>query len=146
METSLPRIGVGAVILNEENEILLVLRGRQPEKDKWSIPGGKVDLYETLEDTTVREVMEEVGLHIQVKRLLCTAETIDPGRGEHWISVIFETRVVSGEASNREEGGALQDVRWFPLSELPDNLASFTWPAIQALCSPGAAAYSGRNE
>ncbi|WGU92414.1 NUDIX domain-containing protein [Paenibacillus dendritiformis] len=146
METSLPRIGVGAVILNEENEILLVLRGRQPEKDKWSIPGGKVDLYETLEDTTVREVMEEVGLHIQVKRLLCTAETIDPGRGEHWISVIFETRVVSGEASNREEGGALQDVRWFPLSELPDNLASFTWPAIQALRSSGTAAYSGRNE
>ncbi|CAH8768823.1 NUDIX domain-containing protein [Paenibacillus dendritiformis] len=146
METSLPRIGVGAVILNEANEILLVLRGRQPEKDKWSIPGGKVDLYETLEDTTVREVMEEVGLHIQVKRLLCTAETIDPGRGEHWISVIFETRVVSGEASNREEGGALQDVRWFPLPKLPDNLASFTWPAIQALRSPGAAAYSGRNE
>lgn len=146
METSLPRIGVGAVIMNEVNEILLVLRGRQPEKDKWSIPGGKVDLYETLEDTTVREVMEEVGLHIQVKRLLCTAETIDPGRGEHWISVIFETRVVSGEASNREEGGALQDVRWFPLSQLPDNLASFTWPAIQALRSPDAAAYSGRNE
>lgn len=83
METSLPRIGVGAVIMNEANEILLVLRGRQPEKDKWSIPGGKVDLYETLEDTTVREVLEEVGLHIQVKRLLCTAETIDPGRGEH---------------------------------------------------------------
>ncbi|BFH11613.1 NUDIX domain-containing protein [Paenibacillus melissococcoides] len=146
METSLPRIGVGAVIRNEANEILLVLRGRQPEKDKWSIPGGKVDLYETLEDTTVREVMEEVGLHIQVKRLLCTAETINPGRGEHWISVIFETRVISGEASNREEGGALRDVRWFPLSELPDNLASFTWPAIQALRPPGAAACSSRNE
>lgn len=133
MEQSQPRVGVGAVILNEAGEILLVLRGRQPEKDKWSIPGGKVDLYENLEDTAVREIMEEVGLHIQVKRLLCTAETIDPGRNEHWISVIFEARAVSGEVSNREEGGAIQEVRWFPLSRLPENLASFTRPAIQAL-------------
>lgn len=42
VQSKLPRIGVGAVIRNEKNEILLVLRNRDPEKDNWSIPGGKV--------------------------------------------------------------------------------------------------------
>ncbi|MCY9517751.1 NUDIX domain-containing protein [Paenibacillus apiarius] len=132
---SQPRVGVGAVIINDSNEILLVLRARHPEKDTWSIPGGKVDLYETLEDTVVREVMEEVGLQVEVQRLLCTAETIDAGRGDHWISVIYETRAAAGEARNMEEGGALQEVKWFPLNQLPPNLASFTVPAIDALRS-----------
>ncbi|MCM3338487.1 NUDIX domain-containing protein [Paenibacillus sp. MER TA 81-3] len=135
MLNSQPRVGVGAVIINDSNEILLVLRARHPEKNTWSIPGGKVDLYETLEDTVVREVMEEVGLQVQVQRLLCTAETIDAGREDHWISVIYETRVVTGEARNMEEGGALQEVKWFPLDQLPPNLASFTLPAIDTLRS-----------
>lgn len=46
---NIPRLGVGAVILNSRNEILLVLRNRNPEKGTWSIPGGKVDPYEQLE-------------------------------------------------------------------------------------------------
>lgn len=73
-----PRLGVGAVILNEQGEILLVRRNREPEKDTWSIPGGKVDLYETMESCVVREIKEEVDLDVEVKGLLCTAELIEP--------------------------------------------------------------------
>ncbi|MGD8191915.1 NUDIX domain-containing protein [Brevibacillus ginsengisoli] len=130
-----PRIGVGAVILNEKNEILLVLRNRAPEKGTWSIPGGKVDLYEMLEDTVVREIKEEVDLDIRVEGFLCTAETIKPDHEEHWISVIYRTSVVEGEARNMEEGGAIGEIRWFSLEELPENLACFTVPAIQAIHS-----------
>ncbi|GAA4726014.1 hypothetical protein GCM10023228_36310 [Brevibacillus fulvus] len=48
--TAVPRIGVGAVIVNERAEILLVWRNRQPEKDTWSIPGGQ---REELRDSAV---------------------------------------------------------------------------------------------
>lgn len=128
-----PRIGVGAVILNDQDEILLVWRNRNPEKDTWSIPGGKVDLYEPLEETVVREIKEEVNLDVQVKRLLCMAETIDTVNEAHWVSSIYLVQIAGGEARNMEEGGAIGDLRWFALDQLPANLASFTVPAIRAL-------------
>ncbi|HZG83069.1 MAG TPA: NUDIX domain-containing protein, partial [Brevibacillus sp.] len=64
MNSVLPRLGVGAVIKNDQNEILLVLRNRNPEKGTWSIPGGKVDPYENLEDCVIREIKEEVNLEV----------------------------------------------------------------------------------
>lgn len=133
MTKNVPRIGVGAVILNEQNEILLVLRNRDPEKGTWSIPGGKVDLYEKLEDCVIREIKEEVDLDIRVKSLLCMAETIRPEQAEHWISAIYLASIVSGEARNMEQGGAIDDVRWFAMDQLPANLACFTVPAIHAI-------------
>lgn len=132
---AVPRLGVGAVILNDKNEILLVLRNREPEKDTWSIPGGKVDPYEPMETCVIREIKEEVNLDVEVKALLCTAETIRPERGEHWVSVIYEVAVVSGEARNLEADGAIADMRWFALDELPSNLACFTLPATRQLQS-----------
>ncbi|WP_419761093.1 NUDIX domain-containing protein [Brevibacillus brevis] len=48
------------------------------EKNTWSIPGGKVDPYEQLETSVVREIKEEVNLDVEVKFLLCTAETPKP--------------------------------------------------------------------
>ncbi|CAM5796505.1 MULTISPECIES: NUDIX domain-containing protein [Brevibacillus] len=133
MTQQAPRIGVGAVILDSDNRLLLVYRNREPEKGTWSIPGGKVDPYEPLEQTVVREIREEVDLDVQVERLLCMAETIRPERGEHWISAIYVTRIVSGEARNREEGGAIGAIGWFALDELPENLACFTVPAVEKL-------------
>lgn len=127
-----PRIGVGAVILNERNEVLLVWRNRQPEQYTWSIPGGKVDPYESIETTVIREIKEEVDLDIVIDKLLCTAETIRPEQQEHWISVLYSTRVIGGIARNREEGGAIGEIGWFPLDDLPSPLASFAVPGLEA--------------
>ncbi|MBW4838002.1 MAG: NUDIX domain-containing protein [Paenibacillaceae bacterium] len=132
-ETAVPRLGVGAVIRNDRGEILMVLRNREPEKDTWSIPGGKVDLYETMEHGIVREIKEEVNLDIAVTGVLCTAETIRPEKKEHWASVIYEAVIVGGELRNMEEGGAIGAMKWFPLNHLPDKLASFTVAAVEAL-------------
>ncbi|WP_134684848.1 NUDIX domain-containing protein [Brevibacillus migulae] len=128
-----PRLAVGAVIINEHNEMLMVWRNRKPEKDTWSIPGGKVELYETLEQCVVREVKEEVNLDVEVKGLLCIAETVQPENEEHWVSAIYEVEIKGGVARNMEEGGAIGDLRWFPLSQLPGSIACFTIPAIEQL-------------
>lgn len=130
-----PRLGVGAVILNDNHEILLVLRNRAPEKDTWSIPGGKIELYETLEEGVVREIKEEVNLVVEVKELLCLAQTIQPENAEHWVSAIYVVAIKGGELCNMEEDGAIGAVQWFPLNRLPDNLACFTVPAIEKLVS-----------
>ncbi|MGN8771733.1 NUDIX domain-containing protein [Paenibacillus barengoltzii] len=132
-ELAVPRLGVGAVIRNDRGEILMVLRNREPEKDTWSIPGGKIDIYETMEHGVVREIKEEVNLDIAVIGVLCTAETIRPEKAEHWVSVIYEAEIVGGELRNMEEGGAIGAIDWFPLHRLPDKLASFTTAAVAAL-------------
>src|SRR5688500_6257844 len=61
----LPRVGVGAVVLRGDR-VLLVKRGGQPSAGKWSLPGGLVDLGETTQEATRREVFEECGLRVRL--------------------------------------------------------------------------------
>lgn len=60
-----PIVGVGAIILKED-EVLLIKRGTPPSKGNWSIPGGGVELGESLREACHREVMEETGLEIEI--------------------------------------------------------------------------------
>ena len=60
-----PIVGVGAVIV-EAGKVLLVKRRYEPLAGRWSIPGGTLELGETLEDGVAREMQEETGLQIQV--------------------------------------------------------------------------------
>lgn len=60
-----PRLGVGAVVLHEDR-VLLVRRGQPPAMGTWSLPGGLVDLGETVEDAAVREVAEECGIAVHL--------------------------------------------------------------------------------
>ena len=56
-----PVVGVGAVVINN-NKLLLIKRGSEPNKDMWAIPGGIVEIGERLEDAVMRELEEETGL------------------------------------------------------------------------------------
>ena len=60
-----PIVAVGAVILDGDR-VLLVQRGQEPLKGEWSLPGGAVELGETLEEALVREVREETSLDVAV--------------------------------------------------------------------------------
>jgi mutator protein MutT len=60
-----PIVGVGAVVVDGES-VLLIRRGQEPQKGEWSLPGGAVELGETLDAAIVREVREEAGLDIAV--------------------------------------------------------------------------------
>jgi len=62
---SVPRVGVGAVVL-DGGRVLLVRRGKPPLMGKWSLPGGLVELGETTREAIRREVAEECGLEIRV--------------------------------------------------------------------------------
>ena len=70
-----PLVGVGAVIIRD-NEILLVRRGQPPAEGSWSIPGGKVELGETLVDALCREIKEECNLDIEVGPPIAVLDSI----------------------------------------------------------------------
>jgi 8-oxo-dGTP diphosphatase len=61
-----PVVGVGAVVLDENGMVVLIRRRYEPLAGRWSLPGGMLELGETLEDGVAREILEETGLRVAV--------------------------------------------------------------------------------
>ena len=134
-EARSPRVGVGVLLTDELGRVLLTLRKLPPEADCWSIVGGKLDFLERLEECAIREAREEAGVEIAIERLLCVTDHCLPGEGQHWVSPAFLGRILRGEASNCEPHKT-REVRWFPLSDLPQNLTMTARNAIRAYGGP----------
>jgi 8-oxo-dGTP diphosphatase len=71
-----PLAGTGAVIVDSLGRVLLIKRGKEPRKGCWSIPGGLVELGETLIEAAQREALEETGLIVAVERLIEVVDRI----------------------------------------------------------------------
>ncbi len=113
----MPVVGVGAVIV-EDGKILLVKRGNEPSKGKWSIPGGIVKVGEGLVTALKREVKEEVGLDIDIGDVACVSEEIivESGRVRfHYVIIDFFAKVAGGTL--RPNSDAL-DAMWVPLEKI----------------------------
>ncbi len=93
-------VGVGAIIF-QENRVLLAQRGRPPAYGKWSLPGGVVELGESLKNAVQREVLEEVGLTVRVEDLVAALDRVildAQGRIEyHYILLDFLCVAEAGE-------------------------------------------------
>jgi 8-oxo-dGTP diphosphatase len=113
-----PVLGVGAVILNGD-KILLEQRKNEPSKGKWSVPGGLVELGESMEDAVVREVKEETGLDVYEPRLVDVVNYVSYGeRGAviyHYVIVDYLVTVMRGKPKAASDAAAL---RWVPFNEL----------------------------
>jgi 8-oxo-dGTP diphosphatase len=112
---------VGAVILDGDR-VLLIQRGQEPLKGEWSLPGGAVELGETLEEALVREVREETSLDVAVGPVVEVFDSIRRdagGRAEyHYIIIDYACRVRGGTPTVAAHGSDAADVRWVPLTEL----------------------------
>jgi ADP-ribose pyrophosphatase YjhB (NUDIX family) len=73
-----PVVGVGGVVISGD-EALLIRRGSEPLKGQWSIPGGTLELGETLHEGVARELCEETGIRVNVLELIEVFERVFPG-------------------------------------------------------------------
>ena len=127
-----PVVGVGAIVI-DGSRVLLVRRGHEPLKGEWSVPGGVVEIGETLEAAIAREVQEETGLRVDVGPIVDVLDRIrfDPdGRTRyHYVLVDFLCRPNSGTLASASDA---EDVAWAPLVELGDyGVAEATISVIQ---------------
>ena len=124
---SRPIVGVGAVVV-DDGRVLLVRRAHEPLKGEWSIPGGAVEVGETLETAVVREVREETGLEVEVGALIDVLDRIRPapdGRTlYHYVLIDFVCRPAAGTLCC---GSDASEAAWVRVADLPDyHLAAAT--------------------
>ncbi len=115
-----PLVGVGAIIV-EDARVLLIKRGKPPLLGEWSIPGGMLELGETLRHGAEREALEETSLVVQATELLGVFERIVPDENKrttyHYVLIDFLCKKLSG---NLCASGDAADARWFTPDELKD--------------------------
>jgi 8-oxo-dGTP diphosphatase len=122
-----PILGVGAVLVDHDR-LLLVRRGRGPAQGEWSVPGGKVEVGETLVEAVTRELREETGLEGVCGPLLGWAERIEPEA--HYVVLDFAVTLVGDDQATAGDDAA--EVAWVELSEvaqlrLVDGLAELLY-------------------
>ncbi|HEV7522835.1 MAG TPA: NUDIX hydrolase [Candidatus Angelobacter sp.] len=127
-----PIVGVGAVIIDRER-VLLVKRGSPPLLGEWSLPGGVVELGETLRAAAEREALEETGLIVKAGEVLEVLDRIIPGKDTapqyHYVLIDFLCTVQGGEP---RAGGDAADVRWARQAEMSTfNLESSALDVIR---------------
>jgi len=119
-----PIVAVGAAVCRDER-VLIVQRGKPPSKGVWTVPGGAVDLGETMRQAAAREVMEETGIQIKVGEVIGILDNIIRDRNGcpagptdiryHYAIIDFAAQYVSGELTPSDE---LMDAAWVSPAEL----------------------------
>lgn len=113
-----PVVGVGAVIVRD-GRVLLVRRANAPSRGRWSVPGGTVELGETLAEAAIREVREECRVEVKAGRILSTCDLIQrDGKGRvryHYVLIDLAARHVSGDP---QAGTDALEVRWVGEADL----------------------------
>lgn len=119
------RLAGYAVVVDDERRMLLALFN-ELAVPTWTLPGGGVELDETVHDAVVREVREETGYDVALDRILAVDTNVIPPeerlrptqRPLKSLRVLYEARVIGGELRH-EVGGTTDEARWFPLGEVP---------------------------
>jgi 8-oxo-dGTP diphosphatase len=107
---------VGGIVRSEDGRLLLVLRGQEPAKGTWSVPGGRVEPGESDAAATAREVLEETAVTVQVGRLAGTVERDAPG-GDVYVIRDYLCTPVDGSVVV-VAGDDAADAAWFTVEEV----------------------------
>jgi 8-oxo-dGTP diphosphatase len=113
-----PIVSAHAVVFRDDR-VLLARRAHEPSQGRWSVPGGGIELGETIRDAVQREVREECGIEIETDRIIDVVDNIIPDDSEHirfhYVVVYLMAHHVSGRA---RPGSDASEVRWAIRAEL----------------------------
>jgi ADP-ribose pyrophosphatase len=115
-----PRVAVGAVVFRD-NRVLLVRRGQPPAEDSWAIPGGSIEIGETLQQAAEREIREETGIRIRAIKPIHTFDVIERDENKgirfHYVIIDLSADYVSGEIT---AGDDAVEARWVSAEEIDE--------------------------
>ena len=122
-------IGVGIIILNNKDEVLLLLRNSDSKlassdmqlEGTFTLPSGKVLIDETLENAAIRKVKDEINLEVLVNDLSIISISDDINKYAHYLTVGFIANKYEG-IFNLKNSDEFTNFGWFKLDNLPTNL------------------------
>ena len=112
---------VDAIVYVTDSEsiwVLLIKRGKDPFKDKWALPGGFIDMDETLEEACKRELFEETGLKVEAMTQFKAFDTINRDPRHRTISVVFTVQLNEKVHVEGRDDAALAG--WFTINQFPE--------------------------
>ena len=113
-----PKVGVGVVVLDGAR-VLLIKRGKPPKMGEWSLPGGHLELGETLKAAAAREVAEETGMHVVVRDLLDVVDLIefaaDGAVSRQFALVDYWAEIAGGTLTAGDDAA---DARWHTIDDV----------------------------
>jgi ADP-ribose pyrophosphatase len=113
-----PVVAVGAIVFRN-NRVLLVRRGQPPSQDLWAIPGGRVEIGETLQEAAEREILEETGITIHAREPVYTFDYIEREKSAsprfHYVIIDLTADYVGGEIMAGDDAA---EARWIAADEL----------------------------
>jgi len=119
---------VGVIVLIEKDgKILLIKRKKTIGRGAWCLPGGKLEMNESLENCTKREVREETRLSVDNLELISI--TNDVAYGLHYVTIAFKANKIESQVKITDE--KVEEIKWFDLGNLPEHLYIATKKVIE---------------
>jgi len=127
-----PKVGIGVLILNDKNEVLLGLRNSSHGAGEWSCPGGHMEFGEKIFETAKREVKEETDLEIEEFELISIFDELRYIKtdNKHLLNIGVLGKYKGGEVKVMEPSKC-DKWEWFALEKMPENLFEATEAMIK---------------
>lgn len=114
-----PMLTADCVVVRHRAEVLLVKRGNEPYKGCWALPGGFMEMDETIEHCAVRELQEETGICVTEDKIRLIGVYSAPRRDPRGRTVTAAYRIDVDTSTEATAGDDAAEVRWWPINELP---------------------------